>query len=289
MRKESHILLLTFALVPLSLFIGIAASAIGFTAWPLIVPILFILCGFDLYLTLFSSLLVDCGNALVMTLIAAKHRQIDFRQGFLLAVFALVWIVGGIVLGKAFIPGNQDFFKGSAGIITIIIGISFVLKGVKGKITGDNPGTVKEDSRPDALNKTDDGGRRHFLIYVGVALMAFHIGFFGIGGGMGYAISLMLFLSYPILKATGTAMLMTFCSTLFAAGGMFLQIPDTAFPDSDAQLLISMMVGLSMIGTAVGAKIAYSLTERQINFLIGGVVIFAGLLATIQKWLLQFI
>jgi uncharacterized membrane protein YfcA len=224
-----------------------------------------------------------------MTLIAAKHRQIDIRRGLLLAVFALIWITGGIVLGKVFIPENQDFFKGSAGIITIIIGILFVIKGVKSKITGDNPGTVKEDSRPDALNKTDDGERRHFLIYVGVALMAFHIGFLGIGGGMGYAISLMLFLSYPILKATGTAMLMTFCSTLFAAGCMFLQIPDTAFPDVDAQLLISMMVGLSMIGTAVGAKIAYSLTERQISFLIGGVVTFAGLLATIQKWMLQFI
>ena len=216
-----------------------------------------------------------------MTLIAAKHRQIDFQRGILLAVFALIWIVGGIVLGKAFISGNQDFFKGSAGIITIIIGILFIVKGVKNK-------TLKgSNTSPATLNKTDNGGLRRYLIYVGVALMAFHIGFFGIGGGMGYAISLMLFLSYPILKATGTAMLMTFCSTLVAAGGLFFLIPDTAFADSDAQVLIPMMVGLSMLGTAVGAKIAYSLTERQINFLIGGVVIFAGLLATAQKFIFQ--
>lgn len=232
-------------------------------------------------------MLVDCGNALVMTLIAARHRQIDIRRGLLLAIFALIWIIGGIALGKALIPGNQDFFKGSAGIITIIIGILFIIKGVKNKTAaGRNPGAIKENTHPATLNKTD-GGFRRFLIYVGVAMMAFHIGFFGIGGGMGYAISLMMFLSYPILKATGTAMLMTFCSTLFAAGGIFLQIPDSAFVDSDAQLLIPMMVGLSMLGTAVGAKIAYSLTERQINFLIGGVVIFAGLLASAQKFIFQ--
>ena len=229
-----------------------------------------------------------------MTLIAAKHRQIDFRQGFLLAVFALVWIVGGIVLGKAFISDNQDFFKGSAGIVTIIIGILFIIKGVKNKtVKGDNPkpfnGPIKENTCPATLNKTDNGGFRRYLIYGGVAMMAFHIGFFGIGGGMGYAIFLMLFLSYPILKATGTAMLMTFCSTLVAAGGLFFLIPDSAFVESDLQVLIPMMVGLSMLGTAVGAKIAYSLSERQINFLIGGVVIFAGLLATVQKWMLQFI
>ncbi len=253
----------------------------------MIVPILFIFCGFDLYLTLFSSLLVDCGNALVMTLIAAKHRQIDIRRGVLLAGFALVWVAGGIALGRAFIPGNEDFFRGSAGIITIIIGISFVIKGIKNKTAaGRNPSPVKENSLPAAQNKTEDGLRR-FLIYVGVALMAFHIGFFGIGGGMGYAIFLMLFLSYPVLKATGTAMLMTFCSTLFAAGGLFFLIPESAFVNSGAQLLIPMMVGLSMLGTIAGAKIAYSLTERQINFLIGSVVIFAGLLASVQKYILQ--
>ncbi len=184
-------------------------------------PVLFILCGFDLYLTLFSSLLVDCGNALVMTLIAAKHRQIDIRRGLLLAVFALIWIAAGILFGRSFIPGNEDFFRGSAGIITVIIGISFIVKGIKNKGAGtDNPMPENQNRKPVAENKTNVGFRS-YLIYGGVALMAFHIGFFGIGGGMGYAIFLMLFLSYPVLKATGTAMLMTFCSTLFAACGFF--------------------------------------------------------------------
>ncbi len=282
-----YILLLTLILVPMSLFIGIAASAIGFTAWPLIVPVLFILCGFDLYLTLFSSLLVDCGNALVMTMIAAKHRQIDIRKGLLLAVFALIWIVGGIVLGKTFIPGNEDFFRGSAGIITVIIGLSFIVKGIKNKGAGAGSIIMEKENRVTVADNNADGGFRSYLIYGGVALMAFHIGFFGIGGGMGYAIFLMLFLSYPVLKATGTAMLITFCSTLFAACCFFFLIPENAFLQLHVQWLIPMMVGMSMLGTIIGAKITYSLTDRQINFLIGGVVISAGLLATAQKLIIQ--
>jgi uncharacterized membrane protein YfcA len=79
---------------------------------------------------------------------------------------------------------------------------------------------------------------------------------------------------------------MTFCSTLFAAGCFFFLIPESAFLQLHVQWLIPMMVGLSMLGTIVGAKITYSLTERQINFLIGGVVVFAGLLATAQKFIL---
>jgi hypothetical protein len=45
-------LLLLLAVIPLSFVIGTGASAIGVTAWMLLVPILFIVFGFDLYLTM---------------------------------------------------------------------------------------------------------------------------------------------------------------------------------------------------------------------------------------------
>ncbi|MFO7558364.1 MAG: TSUP family transporter [Desulfobacterales bacterium] len=282
-------LLLTIVLVPLSLFIGIAASAIGFTAWPLIVPILFIICGFDLYLTICSSLLVDCGNALVMTLIALKHRQLDISRGLLLSVFALIWITAGIALGTTFIPKNEDFFRGSAGFAAILIGIFFIAMGLKkNNRKAFNPGNheMPSDASVPMAGKIRI---RSLLIYPGVALMAFQVGLVGIGGGMGYAVFLMLCLSFPVLKATGTAMLMTFCSTLFAACGIYFQIPDGSLLLSKAYPLIALIVLMSMAGTFVGAKITYSLTERKINFLIGGIVILAGLIATAQKYLLRVI
>jgi uncharacterized membrane protein YfcA len=285
-------------MVPLSLFIGIAASAIGFTAWPLIVPILFALFGFNLYLTILTSLLVDCGNALVITLTALRHQQIDVKKGLLLSCFAAIWIVAGIALGKTFIPNNEDLFRGSAGIVAIIIGILFLLKGFKtgrqekklpesgNQLAGLNQDAGTATSSKSSTNKSS--GLKPFLIYPGVAFMAFQVGLVGIGGGMGYAIFLMLFLAFPIVKATGTAMLMTFCSTILAACGIFFQIPESVFLRPAIKELILLIVILSMIGTWVGAKIAYSLSEQKVNYLIGSIVIIAGVIATIQKYIIQF-
>lgn len=255
----------------------------------MIVPILFILCGFNLYLTIFLSLLVDCGNAMVITLIAAIHRQIDIRRGLLLTGFALIWIFAGILFGTTFIPNNEAFFRGSAGFVTILIGSIFIIKGIKGtRRKRSNPNDAGSHQNPGNGSGISPKRRRHF-IFLGVAIMAFQVGLFGIGGGMGYAIFLMMFLSFPVLKATGTAMLMTFFSTLFAACGIFFQIPNGLLSQPTVQLLAPMMVGLSMIGTAIGAKIAYTLSEEKINFLIGGIIIVAGLIATAQKYILQII
>jgi len=253
------------------------------------VPILFIICGFDLYLTIFSSLLVDCGNALVMTLIALRHRQVDISRGLLFSIFALIWITLGIALGTTFIPNNEDFFRGSAGFAAMLIGIFFIAKGLKkNKEKAVNPGAHKLSS--DRAGKVVVKSRaRRRLVYLGVALMAFQVGLLGIGGGMGYAVSLMLCLSFPILKATGTAMLMTFCSTLFAACGIYFQIPDGSLLLPKAYQIIPMIALLSMAGTFIGAKITYSLTEQKINFLIGSIVILAGLIAIAQKYLLRII
>ena len=66
-------------LLSLSMFVGVAASAIGFTAWPLAVPVLYIIFGFDLYLTLFISLTIDCGNALVIALLSMRNGETDIN------------------------------------------------------------------------------------------------------------------------------------------------------------------------------------------------------------------
>ncbi len=223
-----------------------------------------------------------------MTLIALKHRQIDVSRGLLLSIFALIWITAGIALGTTFIPKNEDFFRGSAGFAAILIGIFFIAKGLKKKRKAADPDNHELPSNA-AGPMAGKIRIRSLLVYPGVALMAFQVGLFGIGGGMGYAVFLMLCLSFPVLKATGTAMLMTFCSTLFAACGIYLQIPDGSLLLSKAYPLIVLIVLMSMVGTFVGAKITYSLTERKINFLIGGIVILAGLIATAQKFLLQVI
>lgn len=280
---------------PLSFLIGIAASAIGFTAWSLIVPVLFVLFDFNLYLTIYISLLVDFGNAVVMTLIAAKKHRVDIRQGLKLGVIACLVVIPGIYVGTTFIPQNTDFFKGSVGIFNLLLGIIFILRGYKkGKNEKANNQGMDQGSKENMDSKREthtikkpSNSVRTKLIYLGVAFMAIQTGLIGIGGGMGYAIFLMLCLSFSTLRATGTAMLITCCAAFVASFGILFQIPNGIIMDNDVIKIICFIVGMSALGTIVGARIAYSLSEQKVNYLIGGIVIFASLLATAQGLVLN--
>lgn len=272
-------------LLPISLFIGFAASAIGFTAWPLVVPVLYVIFGFDLYLTLFISLLVDCGNALIITLFAVKNKRIDIKKGLIYAAIVCPVVFLGIYIGTIFIPGNREFFRGAAGFLIILLGIFFIFRGIKG--TGARTGNnfILDKILPAALQERFIGILPVF-VYPGVAFMALQTGVFGIGGGMGYALILIICLSFPTLEATGTAMLITFCSTLCALFGIYMQVPGGLIADEKTICLIIFSAVMSITGAVCGTKIAYSLPENRINILVGAVIIIAGVVATIQKYIL---
>jgi len=259
----------------MSLFTGIAASAIGFTAWPLVVPVLFVLFGVDIYLTIFISLLIDCGNAMVMTVIAARNGRVLVRQGLTLAAFALPWIFGGILIGKTFIPQNEDYFRGSAGYLIMLLGLFFIFRGFKTITT-----------KPEEI-KAPRQRLRFTLLLAGVGFMAFQVGLVGIGGGMGYAVFLMLCMSAPLLSATGTAMIMTLISAIFASVLIFFQIPDSGFEHEIIGLGLPLMILTSMAGVGIGSKIAYSVSEAKLNLFIGVVVVVAGLAASLHRFYIQ--
>jgi uncharacterized membrane protein YfcA len=275
--KDKPILIHLPALLFMSLFTGIAASVIGFTAWPLVVPVLFVLFGVDIYLTIFISLLIDCGNALVMTMIAARNGRVLLRQGVFLAAFALPWIFAGILIGRTFIPQNEDYFRGSAGYLIMLLGVLFIIRAFK-----------RNKRTPEPKDILTPRYRFRFVpLLAGVAAMAFQVGLVGIGGGMGYAVFLMLCISAPVLTATGTAMLMTLISTVFASILIFFQIPDTGFDHEIFRLGLPMMMPASMTGTVIGSKIAYSVSEAKLNFFIGVVVVCAGLAAALHRFYIQ--
>ncbi len=272
-------------LLPISLFIGFAAAAIGFTAWPLIVPILYVIFGFDLYLTLFISLLIDCANAFFISLVALKNKRIDLRIGLTCAAIACPVVLLGIYAGTKFIPGNRDFFRGTAGFLIMLLGIFFIFRGINASGAGGRTILFYDRLVPDRVR----GRIRKMLpvlAYPGAALMALQTGMFGIGGGMGYALMLIICLSFPTLRATGTAMLITFFSTLAASIGIYLQLPGNSGTGAPALYYIAAAVMASMAGVFTGAKIAYSLPESRVNYLVGTVIIIAGAAAAIQKYAL---
>ncbi len=274
---DTGMLLSHIILVPISIFIGFGASAIGFTAWPLIIPILFVLFGYNLYLAIFTSLAIDCGNALIMTAFSIKKRNVNLSESLIFVILALSCIVPAMYIGKQFIYLHENSFRGSTGFFIIFIGLLFICKGFKQIVSEEN--SLSDD-------KSNKYPIKNILIYPGVILMASMTGLIGVGGGMGYAALLILLLSYKTHNATGTAMLITLCTTFIAALFIFFEIPAQNLPDLQSTLTITQLILLSMLGTIVGAKVSYSIPEKQIFFFIGSLVIFAGVISAMQKFII---
>jgi uncharacterized membrane protein YfcA len=272
---------------PMSLFIGISASAIGYTAWSLLVPILFVGFGLDLYLSLFISLMVDCGNAVVMTIIGITKRQTDVTVGLKLAVLAGIFVIPGIYMGTGFLPRNAGLFRGTLGFMTMFIGFFFILRGYRAgraEMTGTVDETIVEFG---FVKRIINGVVKKMILHIGVAFTGVVTGLIGIGGGMNYSLLFMLFRSFGPRRAAGTAMLMTAVTTFLAAIGILLQVPDTVPMDSPTRIMTVIIVLMSMAGTWIGAKVAYALSETKINYLIGIVIILASTAVTIQCLVLK--
>jgi uncharacterized protein len=277
--------ILLIVLMPLAFVIGIGASAIGATAWMLLLPILFVVFGFNLYLTILISLLIDCGNALIMTIIASQNQQIDVRMGLKLSLFASIFVVIGVSLGTTFIPDHQDLFKNPSSVGTLLFALAFLRKGYKqGKLEAAMANVEVEVSPGNRVVTLAKGrGLRPLLIYPGLMLVGTQSGLVGIGGGLMYAVLLMFCSAFPTLKATGTAMLITLVTTMVAATGIFFQLPAESSLDRPMVMLTLLLVFISMIGTILGARIAYSLSLKKLNYLIGVVLMSAAFVAFTQS------
>jgi len=283
-------LTLILIFIPFSLFIGIAASAIGYTAWPLVVPVLFVVFGFDLYLSIFISILIDFINSFIISIIALKKGQIRIRTGLKLMLFACIFIFPAIYVGTKFIPQNTDIFKGSIGFFNILFALMFIRNGYKVRVFHKNYSLEHHgtDQAPEyKINIGSDpeklfGFKKEKLIYAGVAFMAMQTGLLGMGGGMGHAVFLILFLSLTTLTATGTAMLITCGTTLLGSFGFFMQITDKSVFTHEMIVFIPVILAMSAIGTMIGSRITYNISEEKLNYMIAGVMIIAGLIVIFQ-------
>ena len=174
--------------------------------------------------------------------------------------------------------------------MNLLYGLGFIRRGYKvGKSPAGNNPEEKPAFSADLVTKAKDWKQilRRVSILPAVMLVGFQSGLFGIGGGMMYSIFLMLCLSFPTLKATGTAMVITFSTTIIAALGIYYQIPANAGFDRRTLILLLMMIFCSMSGTILGARVAYSLSLRRLNYLIASVIILASLIALIQNLIIS--
>ncbi len=266
-------------LVPICILVGFAASTIGYTAWSLIVPLLFVLFGFDIRIVLFISLSIDCVNAFLMTRFSIRMNEIDIPISKKTAYLSSISTVFGVFIGLIILLNNQGFFRGGMGYVNILLGTIFIIKGIK--MLNQPEKNLEEKAMIQDQKKAD------LVFYAGSIASAFLTGLIGIGGGMNYVLLLMISRGFHIKKAEGTAMYITTWTTGTAALVFFGNSFIAQLFSVQIVILIATCITVSAIATYVGAKVAQRLSEAKITILVGLIVVLAATIASVQNLLLN--
>jgi len=300
--------LLTFTLVfiPIALIIGLASGTIGYTAWAIVVPLVFVVFGFGLYESLYISVFIDLVDSLYLIFKYSKKGKVDFKTGSKWGLVAIIGAIGGFILSDRFLANNQDILKGSVGYIVIVLGSFFIYKGFsqrkeKKATQFEKPENLSslekeipanDNDRIDSKKKSDESQEvtsktrfnpilSYLILFGGVLVSGALAGLVGLGSGMNFVLFFMIALGWGLRKSTGTGiylmfLVMAFCAFAFASKIDFINI----WP----YMLISSSI--SLIGTIIGSYYAFKLPNDKLNLLVGSTMILAALIATFQTYLI---
>ncbi|TFF91525.1 hypothetical protein EU546_08505, partial [Candidatus Thorarchaeota archaeon] len=131
------ILLLILA-IPIGILVGLGASLVGLTAWPLVVPILLIIGSYSPQEAILTSMAIDLVNASIVALFYGRSSSIgiDVRRGLGMGVTAVVPSAVAAFLAFPLLGLYADAFKGGSGIINLILGSLIVLQAFRTKEVG---------------------------------------------------------------------------------------------------------------------------------------------------------
>jgi len=244
---------------------GVVTGFVGASAAVTVVPMLVIFLGIDPYIAIGVSLGTDVVCSLVSTMGYARHSNVDYVEGLIMAISTMSASQIGSYVSKG-IPAQG--LGGATGIIILVMGISFIRK----------PITTRVSELRDRINlRYFEHNRRAWGILMGlvIGLMS---GFTGAGGGEAMFIILVFILGYEVHMAVGTSvMIMTFTALSGLIGhALYAPVPL-------AILLISWVGGA--IGAIAAAAYANRISEDQLSKVAGICFVILGALMTINQLL----
>lgn len=307
-------LLLLVLAIPIGLLIGIAAGVVGYTAWPMIVPLLFVIGGYSVYEAILTSVIIDLVNSTIMTLIYARRGDVDVKDGLKIGGASTIGVLAGVLVAFAILDNFTSLFRGGVGYVNIGLGVFFLVRGynMAKKASAGLPGAplpvdsaagdllagevaapagTPPGSSPVAPSKPPEKQgllvrwqqnlteRQKFLVTVAFSIFnAFLVGLVGFGGAMNIVLFLVILLRIPPIRAVGTAMVfaVVVLAVMLVAYLVFLDFQVVTWP-----YVLSYSL-FSLAGLLVGSHFAKKIPDHALNYLIGVIVILTGVAATIQ-------
>ncbi|MFX1559241.1 MAG: TSUP family transporter [Promethearchaeota archaeon] len=266
--------------IPIGVLIGLGAGIVGLTAWPIIVPLLFVIGGTPLHESLLSSLLVDLSIAVTLTLFYIRHPdsgadiQFGSRLGLVSGVAAMVTVIIAFPLLEQF----SNVFRGGSPLITLALGVVFLVQGIRMRNRPDKMGNSEEKSWNPSLSNSS----KNKLSYILCVLIGFLTGAIAIGGAMNFVLVLVFLLGYPTFRAVGTAMVAT---TIMLTLTVLSYLILLTFSISTLPVVLLYICG-GVLSSYLAVTRAQYIPEMKLRILIGIVVIATAIFAAVQVYLL---
>lgn len=269
--------------IPLAIVIGISAACIGYTAWGIMVPLLFVGFGFNIFDAIVLSLIIDFVNSVILTTRYSKSGKVDFKQGTKWGILALISAVIAAFFAIDLLAQNEELLRGGVAYVFFLLSAFFVYRGYnlnkkeKNQLNG-----AEDDSEKSSLLELPSGLRNGIMV-IGVVLSGIISGLLGIGSGSNYALLFMFVLGaekgFDTLRATGTSCyIMAIVTVVLAIFFSLFGLVNFSF------ILPYLIVGVifSAIGTIIGTKITLKVSESKLNYIVGIAILITAVVATIQ-------
>jgi len=265
---------------PGCLLIGAWAGVSGYSGWPLVVPLFFVVAGLPLFPSLAASMLIDWGSAAGASTVYWREPRFVPGRALGYALLALPLTLAGAWLAFRLLERFTDLLRSSAGWIAILLGTLLALRAWR---RGELPEVVSQDSAPGsafAVPPVDASRFRSGIAWAVVAASGFLMGAIGMSGGFNVAVVMLVALSQPARQSVATGL----AFTLLALPVAILAYAFKGFVSTALLVTTLPLAGLAALGGLLSARFASRMPERGLGLTLGVCVASAGAVAAVQDW-----
>jgi len=308
-------------MAPMGILIGVATATIGFTAWGIVVPLVWIGLGGGrddgwMYFALFTSIFMDFINGLVLTVLYAASDNIKWKKGLIFGIPACGIAIGCIFASKVALEYFKNEIKKGLGYVVIIIGLTFVIRGytqwkkqkeleekqvlLPEQGAAESPLPFSDDKESGVIKSVRNSVRGSYedietepwstevvLRYAAMSVVTVASsclsGLLGMGSGTNFILAFLYLLKFDLIVATGTGVLIM-TGLMFSMSVCYLLGVMPAVNENISWLWPYFVLpsGFGIIGTFIGVFFSMKISPLKMNFVIAFLLVCVGLIAVIE-------
>jgi uncharacterized membrane protein YfcA len=257
--------------LPTGVLIGAWAGLSGYSAWPVVVPLLFAVLGRPLHESLVASLFIDWVNAVCASAVYLWRGDADRGTACRWAVLAAPGVLVGAGLSFTLLTPFEAWLGAGSGPVALVLGVALLARAARMGPGGEAPPLEQEMLSTRA---------RRTLLGAGMELNGLGIGLIGMGGGFNAAILLIVLRGDGMRAGVATGLLFSSLVLPVALVTYLLLLR----LDVGVWSLAVAFAGIAGPGAALSAWLGSRIRGRDLGYAVGGCVLLAGLLATAQRW-----